>query len=203
MALQHSPSIVTNGLILCLDAANPRSYSGTGTDFFDVSGFNNHHTVIGSPSFSNGRFTLNGSQGFSRLSSINGVTTTCTVVVWYVTTDTQELWVRGNQDNNYYLSASYGNPYYNNNCGTPSNFVDLQPTTNPATPINYRDGVWHMWEAKNVDFVSVPWTAYEWYLYIGGWQLVGTASVVMIYNRAITAAESSQNFNAYRGRYGI
>ena len=29
MGLGHSPSIVTNGLILCLDAANYKSFKGT------------------------------------------------------------------------------------------------------------------------------------------------------------------------------
>lgn len=204
MALQHSPSIVTNGLVLCLDAANPRSYPGSGSNFFDVSGNSNHHTLINSPTFSNGRFTLNGvNQGFSRLSSMNGVTTNCTVVVWYASSDTTELWARGSQNNSYYLSASYGNDYYHSNCGSPTNFVDLQQTINPSTPINYKNGVFHMWEAKNVDFVTVPWTAYEWYLYPDPWPLLGDASVVMIYNRVLTATESAQNYAAYRGRYGV
>ena len=38
MALTHSPSIVTNGLVLCLDAANRKSYPGTGTAWTDLSG---------------------------------------------------------------------------------------------------------------------------------------------------------------------
>ena len=32
MGLSHSPRIVTDGLVLCLDAASKRSYPGTGTD---------------------------------------------------------------------------------------------------------------------------------------------------------------------------
>ena len=38
MATRYSPAIVTSGLVLCLDAANPRSYSGTGTTWTDLSG---------------------------------------------------------------------------------------------------------------------------------------------------------------------
>jgi hypothetical protein len=38
MSLSHSPSIVTNGLVFCLDAANSKSYPGTGTDWTDLSG---------------------------------------------------------------------------------------------------------------------------------------------------------------------
>ena len=37
MALAHSPSIVTNGLKVCFDAANPKSYPGSGTTWYDLS----------------------------------------------------------------------------------------------------------------------------------------------------------------------
>lgn len=30
MAVNYAPRIVTDGLVLCLDAANPKSYPGTG-----------------------------------------------------------------------------------------------------------------------------------------------------------------------------
>ena len=36
MSLNHSPAIVTDGLVLCLDAANSRSYPGTGDNFTDL-----------------------------------------------------------------------------------------------------------------------------------------------------------------------
>jgi hypothetical protein len=37
MSLNHSPAIVTDGLVLCLDAANIRSYPRTGTTWTDLS----------------------------------------------------------------------------------------------------------------------------------------------------------------------
>lgn len=204
VSINYNPGIVTNGLVLCLDAGNPRSYPGTGSNFYDVSGNENHHTLVGSPTFSNGKFTLDGStQGFQRLSAISGVTTACTVTVWYSTTDVAELWVMGNNSTSYYLSASNNNNYYNGSCGSPTNYVDLSQTANPSSPINYKNGIYHMWEAKAVDFVTIPWTRYDWYTYPSPWQMAGSASVIMVYNRVLTAAESSQNFAAYRGRYGI
>jgi hypothetical protein len=36
MGLTHSPKIVTDGLVLCYDAANARSYPGTGTTWTDL-----------------------------------------------------------------------------------------------------------------------------------------------------------------------
>jgi hypothetical protein len=52
MGLGHSPRIVTDGLVLCLDAANARSYPGTGTTWTDRSGNGNDGTLINGPTFS-------------------------------------------------------------------------------------------------------------------------------------------------------
>ena len=41
MSLNHSPAIVTDGLVLCLDAANIRSYPKSGTTWSDLVGTNN------------------------------------------------------------------------------------------------------------------------------------------------------------------
>ena len=201
MGIAYNPKIVTDGLVLALDAANPKSYPGTGSTWFDLSGRNNHHSIIGSPTFANNRFTLNETQGFQKNSAMTGVTNLNTVVIWYSTTDTQELWVRGNNSGSVYLSASFGNDYYHQTAGSPINYVDLKLTTNPATPINYRNGSYHMWEAKNVDFTT--WTVYDWFLYGGAWNIVGDVSAIMIYNRVLSSAESLQNFNAFRGRFGL
>jgi len=57
MGLSHSPSIATNGLVLYLDAANEKSYPGSGTTWNDLSGRENHHTLTGSPIYGSGRFT--------------------------------------------------------------------------------------------------------------------------------------------------
>lgn len=41
MSLNHSPAIVTDGLVLCLDAGNSRSYPKSGTTWTDLKGGNN------------------------------------------------------------------------------------------------------------------------------------------------------------------
>ena len=50
MGLTHSPRIATDGLILCLDAGNVRSYPGSGTSWTDLSR-NKYNTTISSGSF--------------------------------------------------------------------------------------------------------------------------------------------------------
>jgi len=82
MAVYAGPEIVDNGLVLYLDAANQKSYPGSGTTWNDLSGRENHHTLTGSPIYGSGRFTLDGStQGFTKASAINGVSSTNTVVL--------------------------------------------------------------------------------------------------------------------------
>jgi hypothetical protein len=38
MGISYNPRIITDGLVLCLDAANRKSYPGSGTTWFDLSG---------------------------------------------------------------------------------------------------------------------------------------------------------------------
>ena len=40
------PKIVTDGLTVLLDSRSPRSYPGSGTTWYDLSGNNNHGTLV-------------------------------------------------------------------------------------------------------------------------------------------------------------
>lgn len=52
MALYHSPQISLDGLVLCLDAANPKSYPGSGNTLFDLSGNGNNGTLVNGVGYS-------------------------------------------------------------------------------------------------------------------------------------------------------
>jgi len=54
MGLIHSPSIVSDGLVLALDAQNSRSYGGSGTTWTDVSYNGNNGTLTNGPTFEPG-----------------------------------------------------------------------------------------------------------------------------------------------------
>ncbi len=47
-----SPDIVTNGLVFCVDAADKKSYSGSGDTWYDRSGNDNNGTLENDPTFS-------------------------------------------------------------------------------------------------------------------------------------------------------
>ncbi len=54
MAHFHSPRIITDGLVLALDAANQKSYPGSGTTWSDLSGNGNNGTLTNGPTFDSG-----------------------------------------------------------------------------------------------------------------------------------------------------
>ena len=45
MGVFAGPNIVEDGLMLYLDAADPKSYPGSGTSWFDLSGNGRHATL--------------------------------------------------------------------------------------------------------------------------------------------------------------
>jgi hypothetical protein len=66
MAVNTRNSIVTNGLVLALDAGNTKSYTSGSTTWFDISGNSRNGTLISSPTYSN---TNGGSIAFNDTSS--------------------------------------------------------------------------------------------------------------------------------------
>ena len=54
MGLSHAPRVITDGLVLGLDAANTRSYVGSGTTWTDLIGSNNG-TLTNGPTYSSDR----------------------------------------------------------------------------------------------------------------------------------------------------
>jgi hypothetical protein len=92
MATKYSPKIITNGLVLSLDAANNKSYPRSGTTWTDLSGNSNTGTLINGPTFSNvngGSISFDGTNDYVNIanSTILQVADTFTVCAWiYATT---------------------------------------------------------------------------------------------------------------------
>ena len=84
MALSHSPSIITDSLILCLDAANTKSYPGSGATWTDLSGNGNNVTLTNGPTYSSvdgGSIVFDGTNDYADFFAPNLGTTT-TVEMW-------------------------------------------------------------------------------------------------------------------------
>ena len=121
MSLGHGVSTVTDALILHLDAANKRSYSGTGTAWTDLSGNGNGCTLFNGPSYSatnNGLFSFDGTNdmGVAPSSfkwSANGSVgyQTMTIDMWVNSSDTagkiiSKPW-NGNGEYNFWIDPAH------------------------------------------------------------------------------------------------
>jgi hypothetical protein len=72
MGVAYNTSIVTNGLVLALDAANTKSYPGTGTTWTDLSGNSNTGTLTNGPTYNtsnNGFLTFDGINDYGLLTN--------------------------------------------------------------------------------------------------------------------------------------
>ena len=80
----NNSAIVSNGLILNLDASNPGSYSGTGNKWYDLSGNNNHATLINSPTYdaASGSIVTNGTNQYLNIPNLNTSNSNITMQAW-------------------------------------------------------------------------------------------------------------------------
>ena len=111
MAVSYNPSIVTDGLVFALDAANAKSYPGSGTSWNDLSGNLNNATIINTPTYSNlknGAFTVDGfGTNYFNLDSKSSLVN--------VNAGTVGGWIRFNDldsDSTNYVFVSYGGNAY-------------------------------------------------------------------------------------------
>jgi hypothetical protein len=223
VGLAHSPSIVTNGLVLCLDAGNIKSYPGSGTTWTDLSGRGNTGTLTNGPTYSNGAIVFDGVDDIVSIpdSDVLDITTSISLESWiYATKSTgiQNVICKSSfsQNNSYiyprtddgWTTATFylGVPTFTTLIASwPSRdaWHHTVATYDGATMKIYIDGV--LSNSKNqTGTISTNTNS----LTIGdqpgyGEYYGGRVSGAKIYNRALTASEVQQNFSALRGRFGI
>jgi hypothetical protein len=90
MATNYSPKIVTDGLVLALDAANTKSYPGSGTTWFDRSGNGNNGTLTNGPTFNNanlGSLVFDGVDDLCRTDvNVSNLNNLFSVGIWFTLT---------------------------------------------------------------------------------------------------------------------
>ena len=199
MALHYSPRIVTDGLVLALDAADKNSYPGTGTTWYDLSGNNKHFTLDNSGITWNSSGYFNLADGGAVYNGSTSTSSNSTLVFWMKTTDLQSLFWQG-IDGSYYVGAyRVGNKEYYNNCGSPQFFMDTIDTPNIYD--YFPNGQWHMVEFKSTDLST--WSFSSFNKYSSYTFSNGAVASIMIYNRNLTPQESIQNYNATKTRFGL
>jgi hypothetical protein len=87
MSVSINPDIVTDGLVLCLDAGNSASYPGSGTLWTDLSGNSNNGTLTNGPTFSSankGSIVFDGTNDYiiGNSTLANGLLSGLTFSIW-------------------------------------------------------------------------------------------------------------------------
>ena len=220
MGTNYSPRIVTDGLIVCLDAKDIKSYSGSGSTWTDRSQNSNNATLYG-PTFSNELFLFDGTNDYIDLPNDLGYTTAVTAIAWFkrngdaaggyqIIFGGQELEISIPTGNGKIRTGTYnGSSRYVNEAGSgllDNNWHQVAVSLDNATTtkIAYIDGV----RVGTQSFTGSIVSSFS-YRRIGRWGNAtdyytnGYIPVVHIYNRALTDDEVKHNFNAIKGRFGI
>ena len=224
MALVHSPSIVLNGLISYWDAANIKSYPGSGTTWSDLSGNRYNGTLTNGPTYSSGNFgsiSFDGTDDYVLMSS-NSFTANggATLDIWFNTNTIADDGLLNHSDFqyfNFFLSNGTTSIRFEYK-STVSNFTQLFSTTNSIVVGNwynvvgvvdsvgakiYINGTLNASNTTPQNLGTVTSNVYVGAYNATEYRYSGKISVVKRYNRPLSAAEVSQNFNAIRGRYGV
>ena len=91
MGTSYGPKIITNGLALCLDAGNSKSYPGSGTLWADISGYNNNGTLTLGPTFNNangGSIVFDGTDDYVDCGNFADNLGEMTISAWFRVTNT-------------------------------------------------------------------------------------------------------------------
>lgn len=222
MATIYSPNLVKDGLRLCLDASNPRSYPGSGTSWFDLSGNGNTCSWNSTPTFNTTYFTFNGTSHYGTITNnstldFSAEQTLMIVMRHSYTSGRRNPWdqayggygtwthEQGNYINQYFGDAgANGNPYIGiGSASTSRNVWNFMCTT--------RNTSQHKWYLNNSlssttahSYGTLATTSANIRIglgYAGYWQ--GDMAMVLAYTRALSDEEVLQNFNVLRQRFGI
>jgi hypothetical protein len=216
----HGPKpIVTNGLVLALDAANQKSYVSGSTIWNDLSGNKLNGTPTSTfPSFNssnNGNLIFNNNPVSVGNSSILNLTN-LTLSVWYKTTATgnQQL-IAKNYTTSYYLNvAPGGNTFslWTNSSELAAsgittlgngNWHNISATMSGTTKTIYYDSLQVGTNTGTIPAVD------SFNLVIGSTgganpnPFNGSMGSVLVYNRALSSSEVLQNYNGQKSRFNL
>ena len=221
------PYIVMDGLVLNLDAGITQSYPGSGTVWTDVNGLGpkNNGTLTNGPTFSGGSIVFDGVNDYIQMSN-SPITNNFSYCIWVKNNG-------GGLNNPRAIVMSNGANYLDINFDSTIMFSLIfsigiggwsQNIIRSESGVVSSLGVWAHYsftynrqqakiyfngnEVASSNYTSAPSNNYSNNFTIGrfdggSYNLNGFISVVQLYNRALSAEEVLQNYNAQKGRFGL
>lgn len=231
MSVYAGPEIPQANLLLHLDAANPKSYPGSGSTWFDVSGNGYNGTLINSPTFSSsGFFTFNGTNSTASVTKpFPNIVGQISVEIWVNFASYSNEPVLMHKGTHYTLhmrnssgtdrwtwadssNYSYANFGYRQASGlyATNTWMQLVCTKDSSNNVRlYKNGV--LLDTRTA--FGSPLAATNSTLWIVGYSdndttpsssvLNGSVAVAKVYNSTLSDADILQTFNALRGRFSL
>ena len=228
--MNYGPKTITNGLVLYLDAANTKSYPGSGTTWTDLSGNNYTGTLTNGPTYSTtnlGNIVFDGVDDYVVWNSLVwDFNNPFTVSFWFymnslggvdgwgfffcgtTSSNTNRAQIGGNPDGSIYVNtvASTVGDSYQSSAGvvTTGNWYNFTTTRISNTVTVYINGNSVVSGAVNYS-PSLPSNLYMGFLRSSGAlrYMNGKMANTLIYNRGLSTAEVLRNYNATKRRFGL
>lgn len=220
MSVNYNPRIVTDGLVVALDAGNSKSYPGSGTTWTNLVDSSNNATLIGSPGYtaSPGYFDITANTTYPRLSSYDHGTNDFTYSMWVKFdafdsfdtlfengswTDTLLFRVQNTTTINVYAESAFRGSF----TWSPStgNWYNIVYTRSGSTNTLYVNGSQSGSTFTDQTNISIT-NAYTFLMrsqHATTQFTNGQLAQYAMYTKALTAAEVKQNFNALKGRFEL
>jgi hypothetical protein len=213
------PNISTNGLVLALDAANTKSYPGSGTTWTDLSGNGNNGTLNNGASFSSangGNIVFDGVDDF--VNCPISWTPTSFSIYWFLypltrsnfnqQVSTTSGWgtfvFHTTSDGSVYVGTDLTNRLTPSNIGPDTVILNTYQqfcfTYTSNTGSFYKNGI--LLSTKTGLVNSTAWTNFRMGA-VSTDATNGRIPIMQIYNRALTAAEVVQNYNSQKSRFNL
>ena len=196
--------------------------AGVGSKWYDISGNNNHGTILNSAALYNSSGYMNFDGVDDGVTATHTSPTTITLSVWWqaASTGAYQYILDTNTDNSSYGFTIQINPgltgFYTTLGGvifdnlvsytfTSGNWYNIVVTFDGTTVIRYINGVQVASTGGYFDS-SIIYSSSNFRIGLsstGIYPTKGKIPIVKIYNRALSVAEVKQNFNATRGRFGL
>ena len=210
-----------NGLVLCLDAANTKSYPGSGTTWTDLSGNGNTGTLVNTPTYSGvngGTLSFNGSSQYVNCGNATNL---------QITVGTISAWFNANNGNSGYNGIiAKQNAWALFVADNILNTFDWGNGVERSTGITVGNSTWNYAAMTFTETVGTP--SNNAIIYLNGNPVLtttvrhsnhtvqvqigeanfsqlfgGNIAQASVYNRVLTAAEIQQNYNALKSRFSI
>ena len=229
MATHRGPKIITDGLVLCLDAADRKSYPGSGNIWYDRVRTKSNCTLSSGASFNSdkgGCIAFDGNNsGCSNSSYSISMNNAATINLWlkhtsagaqpgiqrYFTIGAAERMVIRREYSNFMLYVNIGTIAVPNlqflyvnlgNVLTSGEIFNLVSLWNGSSMIIYKNAV-QIGSSNVTGTVSENYMPY--YTSAPGFNEAfnGRIYTVMFYTKTLSISEITQNYTAQRGRFGI